>query len=167
MVPPQLDRGRKAASLKTTSRRYVDSKNFSLIGLAFATIAIVSLVFTDSLFATGPVGITIQVLAGLLMLWARLTFGRRSFHASAIPTEGGLVTTGPYKFLRHPIYAAILYFVWTGVTSHLSSLSCALAIVLTIGLIVRMLAEERLVTQKYPEYTEYAAQTKRIVPFIF
>ena len=141
-------------------------RNSSLAGLAFATLAIVALVFSESLFATEPAGITIQVLAGVLMLWARLTFGRRSFHASATPTEGGLVTTGPYKFLRHPIYAAILYFVWTGVVSHLSMLSCVLGIIVTLGLIIRMLAEERLVAEKYPDFTEYAARTKRVIPFI-
>ena len=48
------------------------------------------------------------------MVAARITFGRRSFHAAANPTEGGLVTTGPYAYIRHPIYAAILYFVWAG-----------------------------------------------------
>jgi hypothetical protein len=41
-----------------------------------------------------------------------LTFGARSFHAGANPTDGGVVTAGPYRFFRHPIYAAILYFLW-------------------------------------------------------
>lgn len=40
------------------------------------------------------------------MAWARLTFGRRSFHASAVPTAGGVETRGPYRFIRHPIYTA-------------------------------------------------------------
>jgi protein-S-isoprenylcysteine O-methyltransferase Ste14 len=144
----------------------MDLKSSSLAGLAIATIAIVSLVFTESLFATEPVGITIQIVAALLMVWARVTFGRRSFHASAIPTEGGLMTTGPYRFLRHPIYAAILYFVWSGVASHFSLLSCMCGIAATAGLIIRMLAEERMVVAKYPEFTEYAARTKRVIPFI-
>ncbi len=144
----------------------MDLKGYSIAGLVVATIAIVSLVFSESLFAVEPLGLTVQVLAALLMLWARLTFGRRSFHASATPTEGGLMTSGPYRFLRHPIYAAILYFVWTGVASHFSMLSCVLGIVLTIGLTIRMLVEERLVAQKYPEYAEYAARTKRVIPFI-
>jgi protein-S-isoprenylcysteine O-methyltransferase Ste14 len=34
---------------------------------------------------------------------ARVTFGGRSFHVGANPTEGGLVTKGPYRFVRHPI----------------------------------------------------------------
>ena len=51
------------------------------------------------------------------MLWARLTFGWRSFHAGARPTEGGIVTRGPYHWVRHPIYLAILLFTWAGVAS--------------------------------------------------
>jgi protein-S-isoprenylcysteine O-methyltransferase Ste14 len=144
----------------------VDLKNFSLVGLAIAVIAIVSLLFRESLFAVEPVGITIQVFAALLMLWARLTFGRRSFHASADPTAGGLVTTGPYRFLRHPIYAAVLYFAWTGVASHFNIINLFLGVLVSVGLAVRMMAEERLVVEKYPDYSEYAARTKRVIPFV-
>ena len=141
-------------------------KNLSLAGLALALIAILSLLFTRSLFAFEPVGITAQVLAALLMVWARLTFGRRSFHASATPTEGGLITTGPYKFFRHPIYAAVLYFAWTGIVVHFSLPALLSGIALTAGLSVRMLAEEHLVAGKYPEYADYAARTKRLIPYI-
>jgi protein-S-isoprenylcysteine O-methyltransferase Ste14 len=145
----------------------INLKNASLLGLLLAIIAMVTLVFRESLFAVGPVAITIQVLAALLMLWARVTFGTRSFHASANPTEGGLVTSGPYKFLRHPIYAAILYFAWAGISAHATTINFLLGIVVTIGLFVRIFAEERLITQQYPDYIIYAAHTKRIIPFIF
>ncbi len=80
----------------------INLKNASLLGLLTAIIAMVTLVFRESLFAVGPVGIIIQVLAAMLMLWARITFGTRSFHASANPTDGGLVTSGPYKFPTPP-----------------------------------------------------------------
>ena len=142
-------------------------KNLSLVGFSIAIISIVLFLFNDSLFATGPVGITVQVLAASLMLWARLTFGRRSFHASANPTEGGLVTSGPYKYFRHPIYSAIIYFAWAGVASQFSTYNCVLGIGVTSGLFLRMVVEERLVAEKYPEYKDYAKKTKRIIPFIF
>jgi protein-S-isoprenylcysteine O-methyltransferase Ste14 len=139
-----------------------------LSGPVFAVLllAIVGLVYTRSLFGHGPVTIGLQVAAFLLMIWARITFGTRSFHYAANPTEGGLVTTGPYRYMRHPIYAAILLFVWTGIAANLSVLSVALGLVATAMLCLRMIFEETLVRQRYPEYDEYARRTRRVIPFV-
>jgi protein-S-isoprenylcysteine O-methyltransferase Ste14 len=101
------------------------------------------------------------------MLWARKTFGLRSFHAAASPSEGGLVTTGPYRWWRHPIYASILYFVWAGQVQAPTALAIALAVAATLGLFLRMLLEERFLTATYPEYPQYARRAKRLVPFVF
>ena len=100
------------------------------------------------------------------MLWARLTLGARSFHAGADPSEGDLITSGPYRFVRHPIYAALLLFVWAGVASHVAAWTVLAAAVATMALAVRMLTEERLLAQHYSRYAEYAARTKRILPFV-
>jgi len=129
-------------------------------------LTIVGLLYTHSLFGHGPVSIGLQVVAVLLMIWARVTFGLRSFHYAANPTAGGLVTTGPYRYLRHPIYAAILLFLWTGVAVNASPLGVALGLAATAMLALRILFEERLVRQRYPEYDDYARRTKRVIPFI-
>ena len=139
----------------------------SIVAFVVLVLAIFGLVVRHSLFARGSVAIAVQVVAFLLLLWARLTFGRRSFHAAANPTEGGLVTTGPYRFLRHPIYSAILYFFWAGVLSHVSTVNCLLALLATAAIAVRMVTEERLLIKRYPEYVAYAARTRRIIPFMF
>ncbi len=144
----------------------MDSRRSSKAGLAIAALAAVTLVFRESILAGGFVAILVQALAILLMLWARLTFGGRSFHATAEPTEGGLVTSGPYYYLRHPIYAAVMYFLWAAILSHLSMINVLLGLVATIGLFMRILAEEHLVTERYPNYAEYASHTKRIIPFV-
>lgn len=130
-------------------------------------LAIVGLVYLGAILAHGPVAIGLQAVAVLLMIWARITFGRRSFHYAANPTEGGLVTTGPYRYMRHPIYAAILLFLWTGIATNWSWKSAALGLVATAMLFLRMFFEETLVRQRYPEYEAYARRTKRVVPFIF
>jgi protein-S-isoprenylcysteine O-methyltransferase Ste14 len=145
----------------------MNSKLMSIIAFIGLVLAVAGLVMQQSLFARNEIGIAVQVLAVLLILWARLTFGRRSFHFAANPTEGGLVTTGPYRFLRHPIYSAVLYFLWIGVLSHLSAESLMLALIATAAIVVRMLIEERLLVKRYPEYKSYAARTKRIIPFVF
>jgi protein-S-isoprenylcysteine O-methyltransferase Ste14 len=142
-------------------------KTLSLAGLLLMVAGLVGLLSLHALFAHTPAGITVQAAAVLLMIWARMTFGRRSFHASADPTEGGLVTTGPYRFIRHPIYTAACLFGWAGAVSNWSAPAGVLGVMMMVGAIVRMLCEERLVVERYPEYQEYARTTRRMVPFIF
>jgi protein-S-isoprenylcysteine O-methyltransferase Ste14 len=145
----------------------MNPRQSSTIGLGIAILSAVALTFQNSFLAVGVVAIAVQILAALLMLWARLTFGLRSFHASADPTEGGLVTSGPYRYLRHPIYAAILYFFGAGILSHISLSNVLFGLGLTIGLFMRIFAEENLVRERYPAYADYASRTKRIIPFVF
>ena len=118
------------------------------------------------LFGRNPLSIGVQVAAAALMIAARATFGRRSFHAAANPTEGGIVSTGPYRYLRHPIYAAAIYFVWAAALDHRALPAYAGATLVTIGGIIRMLLEERMLVRRYPEYRDYMARTRRVVPFV-
>ncbi len=138
----------------------------SILGFMILIGAIAGMLLTHTLIATSPAFFSMQMLAFILMVWARITFGGRSFHASAQPTEGGLVTTGPYRFVRHPIYAAVLYFIWIGALTHISVTSLLLVVAGTAGSFFRILAEEKLLLVRYPEYAEYSARTKRIIPFV-
>lgn len=138
----------------------------SVVGFATAVAGIATLAFRRQLFANRPASIAIQLLALLLMIWARVTFGRRSFHFAANPTAGDLVTWGPYRYWRHPIYAAIVYFTWAGVADSLTWTTAVLALVVTGGLVVRMAAEERLLRATYPAYADYAARTTRLIPWV-
>ena len=95
-------------------------KTLSIIGYVGMIGALLGLLATRTLFSSAPLVISVQVLAFVLFLWARFTFGRRSFHVVADPTEGGLVTGGPYRYIRHPIYAAFCLFTSAGVAAHLS-----------------------------------------------
>ena len=142
-------------------------KMASVLGLLVMIAALVGLYAIGALISPQPIAITLQVLAVALMVWARVTFGSRSFHGSADPTAGGLVTTGPYRYIRHPIYTAGCLFGWAGVISHWSRLSATLGVLLIVGGLVRMLCEERLLMQAYPEYLVYKKATKRMLPYVF
>jgi protein-S-isoprenylcysteine O-methyltransferase Ste14 len=155
--------------------RYATGVNQSAAGrlraqsaLAFALMVagLVWLMFRHEIFSRRWIWIAVQVLAVLLMIAARLTFGRRSFHAAANPTVGGLVTTGPYRFWRHPIYAAVLYFVWAAALDYHTTPAILAAMLVTIGAAVRMYAEETLLVTAYPDYATYRARTARVIPFV-
>jgi protein-S-isoprenylcysteine O-methyltransferase Ste14 len=112
-------------------------------------------------------GIALQVAAVALAVWARVTFGRRSFHVAANPTEGGLVTWGPYRYIRHPIYTAICVSVMAGVAGHLSWKIGVCAGLVVASLVMRILCEETLLAAQYPDYRQYAARTWRMVPYVY
>lgn len=137
------------------------------IAYALLTIPLAFLVYTRRFFSHSPVVIGIQVAGLLVVVWARLTFGVRSLHAGSNPTKGGLVTTGPYRYVRHPIYAgALVVLAGTLVAHHDVETLIAVGLV-AAGLGVRIAAEERAVVRTYPEYTDYAKRTKRLIPFVF
>jgi len=142
-------------------------RNISLAALLLMSLALAGLLFRGAFFSSHPVAIITEVLAVALMVWARLTFGQRSFHAAANPSTGGLVTTGPYRFIRHPIYTAACLFGWSGILAHWSLINVMLGALLFAGAVGRMLCEERLIIEIYPEYRDYAQATKRMVPYIF
>jgi protein-S-isoprenylcysteine O-methyltransferase Ste14 len=142
-------------------------RRLSILGLGLMVVALTGLYYIHSLFWKSPWVIAVQLAAVALMLWARLTLGRRSFHAAADPTEGGLITSGPYRFIRHPIYTAACLFGWAGAAAGGSIASLSLGGLILVGGLLRMLSEEHLLIDKYPAYGEYARATKRMVPYLF
>jgi len=138
----------------------------SIIAFALMVVGLGWLLQRREVLAHGVPAQVIQAAAVLLMIAARLTFGMRSFHAAANPTAGGLVTRGPYHWLRHPIYAAVLYFIWSTALDHRFIQSVAAALLVTAGACVRMYAEESLLLTTYPEYAAYRARTARVIPYV-
>jgi protein-S-isoprenylcysteine O-methyltransferase Ste14 len=139
----------------------------SVSGYVLMLAGLILLYFNHGLFLLSPVVIVLQTMAVFLMVWARITFKKRSFHLSAAPTEGGLVTTGPYKFVRHPIYASVLLFVWPGVVGNWSVENVLLGCLVFAGAFTRIVCEESMVREKYPEYQQYAKKTKRLIPYVY
>jgi len=139
----------------------------SIIGFGIAVLGILYLFEKDWIFSINPITIVIQICAIGLMIWARVTFGLRSFHLIANATKGELITTGPYRWLRHPIYASIIYFSIASVISFPYLSAIATVILISGGLYLRMILEEKSLLLSYDNYEEYSKHTKRIIPFIF
>ena len=111
-----------------------------------------------------PLGLALVLLGNCFQVWAKL-FLRRSFGIA--PANRGIKRDGPYRFVRHPMYAGYLA-VHVGIMVLMPS---ALNLVIyTIGWwaqLLRLRAEERLLTQD-PAYRAYADAVRwRLVPGLF
>jgi protein-S-isoprenylcysteine O-methyltransferase Ste14 len=143
------------------------TRTISLVGLLMMIGGLFGLVLRREAFSTAATVLALQACAVALMAWARLTFGLRSFHPTAAPTSGGLVTNGPYRWIRHPIYTSVCLFAWACVVGHASWAAAGMAAVVTAGAVARVMAEEAELPGLYPEYREYSRRTKRMVPGVF
>lgn len=107
-------------------------------------------------------------LAGLVvMLWARVTLGRNWSGGVVLKEDHELVTSGPYQFVRHPIYSGLLlltlgWAVWRGRNAGFWGLA-----VLLLLLWMKSRAEEQLMIQHFGDkYRSYRARVKALVPYI-
>ena len=123
--------------------------------------------FTGNLFSGNPLVIAGQLVGLALVIYARMTFGRQRFNISATPAEGPLVRNGPYRFIRHPMYAGVSLFLLVSVIGHLSLFTAAIGILVLIIIPWRIHLEETQLKLTYPEYAGYASGTKRLIPFVY
>lgn len=79
-----------------------------------------------------------------------------------------LVTTGIYRYIRHPLYSSLLFLTWGIFFKSLTWPSALLALAATLFLIATALADETECMRFFgQEYQNYMNQTKRFVPFLF
>jgi protein-S-isoprenylcysteine O-methyltransferase Ste14 len=103
-----------------------------------------------------------------LALWAMLVMKFGNFNVVPDPVERGvMVSQGPYRLIRHPMYAAILLFALGVMEGGFSLAKLLVTLVLAADLTVKMLYEETLLCRHYPGYETYMKRTKRIIPFIW
>ena len=85
---------------------------------------------------------------------------------SIVPEARGLVTTGPYQFVRHPIYLGEIIAGFGLVLPTVFSLHLLVFAVFLCAQVARTYFEERMMRTVYPSYEAYARHTCRLIPFI-
>lgn len=127
---------------------------------------------SQSLFLTPtPIkifGVIILIIGLLIALYARATLGKYWSSDVSLKENHKLITTGPYKYVRHPIYTGMaLMLIGTFIPID-TLLTLILGFLVLAYLIYKLKKEEDLLTKQFPkEYIEYKKQTKVLIPFIW
>ncbi len=114
-------------------------------------------------------GLTLWLLGLALTVWAYSTLGRFFSLDVQIQNEHRVIDTGPYRLLRHPGYAGVMFGL-VGLGLALQSWASVLVLLLTAiaAFAYRMQTEEKfLVAELGDAYLNYMARTKRLVPYVW
>jgi protein-S-isoprenylcysteine O-methyltransferase Ste14 len=136
--------------------------------MAMSTLAVIVVAQTSRLGDRAPlVTATAEVLTtiGLVVMVVGLASLGRSF--GIMPRARGLVQTGLYRWVRHPVYLGEL-LVLTGLLLLVAHpLTVSVYAVFVALQVYRLIVEERTLALVYPEYAEYRARTARLLPGVY
>jgi protein-S-isoprenylcysteine O-methyltransferase Ste14 len=160
------------AAFSTRSGTRIRSPRSIAIRVAFGVVLVIA--HFSGLFRVGhstyaPVvaaGFAVFALGLALAVWARIILGASWGMPMSIHEDTVVVTSGPYQWIRHPIYTGILLaMVGTG----LALAPALLVVVVLVGsfFIYSATVEERNMASAVPAYDDYRRKTWMLIPFVF
>lgn len=107
-------------------------------------------------------------LSILLLAWSIMTMRKSRLNILPDPhTNAILISNGPYRFIRHPMYTAILLGSSGLLFSQFTWFRLLIVVALAIVLVVKLTWEEKMLSHKFENYKQYRKQTYRLIPFIY
>ena len=139
------------------------------VALVAAQIGLIVLICTRALPAQPGAAfipaLILLAIAGALAIAALITL--RLSNLSVMPepvSQGELITNGPYKYIRHPMYTSVLLGSLGMLLLNITVLSGILLIALLAVLILKIRREESLLQAAYIGYADYRRYTGALLP---
>jgi protein-S-isoprenylcysteine O-methyltransferase Ste14 len=108
---------------------------------------------------------TAMILGGTVFAIHAVLHLGRSF--SVMPEARRLVTTGPYAWVRHPLYVGEEIAVFGVILQYISPAALAILLCQMACQLYRMKREEAVLAETFPAYNDYKAKTARLLPGIY
>ena len=162
-----------AFSAKRTARRSWDSM---WVRLVIAAIVLLLFMAPGRYFAhlavlqmgpvAGPLGVVLCAAGVTFAIWARLYLGHNWGMPMTLRKDHELVTTGPYAWVRHPIYSGVMLAMLG--TALVSPWWILILVVFSTYYIYSAHQEEKLMLKEFPNaYPTYMRHTKRLIPWVY
>jgi len=115
--------------------------------------------------STNALGVAITIVGIVFAMWARVYLGGNWSSAVTVKVDHQLIRTGPYRWVRHPIYTGLITaLIGTAIVRH--QMRGIIAVVLVYcGFKLKSKIEERTMTETFgTQYEDYSRTTGAIVP---
>jgi protein-S-isoprenylcysteine O-methyltransferase Ste14 len=132
---------------------------------AFLNWSLLLLKMRTDLPPSAKIAVALLVLVGNIFGLIALRHLGKSF--SILPEGRRLVTTGPYRYVRHPLYIAEGVAALGAMINFFSLAAILIVCTQYVLQFARMIYEEKVLRETFPEYTAYARRTARLIPGIY
>jgi protein-S-isoprenylcysteine O-methyltransferase Ste14 len=111
------------------------------------------------------VGLAVGLAGAVLLTWSAVLLGRFMMHEAAVREDHTLIRNGPYRFIRHPVYAGYLALLLGSGVGSLNIFLWCLWPVSLIGILMQAASEEQVLGERFgQDYDCYLRRTGRLVP---
>jgi protein-S-isoprenylcysteine O-methyltransferase Ste14 len=160
-----------------SAKRAAESRVGQFLGLRIAIFVIVYLIIRFAFLkghhaiVSSPmlqaIGMVLFLMGLGLAVWARVHLGRNWGTPMSEKVDAELVTTGPYRYIRNPIYSGLILAA-IGTSVAISWYWLAAAVLMGAYFVYSANVEEQTMQRLFPNtYPEYQRSTKKLIPFIF
>ncbi|MCK5856416.1 MAG: isoprenylcysteine carboxylmethyltransferase family protein [Bacteroidales bacterium] len=140
--------------------------NLVLTLIQYSTLA-AFLVMTPYI-ANGLLWQILELVGVILGVWAIMVMKKSKINIAPQPRANAyLVTNGPYRLIRHPMYMAIILTLTPLMATHYDQSRMIILGVLFINLIFKLLFEEGLLKEYFDGYSQYMKKSWRLIPLVF
>lgn len=142
-------------------------KSFARVLVGAQFVASAAIVLSARSMLDHGIALAIAAIGTGLGVWAIVAMGIRRVSVSPeLQSNAKLTTTGPYRFVRHPMYTSLLMFAGGLAFSPFAIWKAIVWFILLGVLLIKTVIEEQQLRSRFPEYETYARRVKRLVPFV-
>ncbi len=144
-----------------------DPKSLILVGIQF--FVLLYLFLSGVVVPQNPVTLLIMSLGFFLIFWAFWHMRTTTFQITPQPGKGStLITTGPYKYIRHPMYTGVILIALALLLNFFTFGRFAAFVILVVDLYIKVQFEEDLLKAHFAkQYHEYIQKTASLIPFVY
>lgn len=140
--------------------------SYLLVAVQFLCLGLLAL--TGPVVARNPLWLALEAAGGFLGIWAIVTMQLGNFNITPdVRADSVMVSRGPYRWVRHPMYSALLLVSLALLLDTFTWIRLAIVALLAVNLVIKLSYEERLLIDHHPAYADYARRTKRLIPWIY
>jgi protein-S-isoprenylcysteine O-methyltransferase Ste14 len=147
-------------------KRSEQIKNLILTIIQYSML--LTFIVSGPLLAKNLIFLLLELLGIFLGIWAILSMKKSKIHIAPKPRTGSiLIVSGPYKWVRHPMYLAILLAFLPLLFDQFSQIRSVILVALTVNLIFKLNFEESLLKRHFQDYEAYSLKSWKLIPWIY